>query len=211
MNVILKNLWWLVGVISMLVIFIIRFTPLRIKICCSVEFAESLNNVIETLAFSLLAASLFYAMNDIVPNLHKNKVIKAHIKNEIGKIKRSLRLIVDRIEPFRIDDEKYTFDSFTITFENKDLNDTFMGGDQTFLEYINQHKFRIEKICRALLENYENYMSSKQLDYVDIILNSFFIRYSIIPMNFAVPEEWRYNYPNNQKTMGESIFKLYSM
>ena len=72
-------------------------------------------------------------------------------------------------------------------------------------------KLEIERVANDLISSYSFYMSNKELDYINKVLNSYFIMNSITPMDFSIPEEMRINYPNNQEEIGKSLYGLYML
>lgn len=204
---VLKHLWWIVAVISAVLIFILKFTEWRLITC---SFADAGNYVVETLAFSMLAASLFYVINEFIPQMPVKNVAHRYIQRNLRRIRENLRIIVELVEPFRFDKPKYDLQSFTKVFREKDMISGY-GNSTSFTDFINMRKTEIESICDDLLSSYKQYMSVEEIKYVDTILNSYFIQNSLLPMNFSVPEEDRYAYPNNQEEIGKSIFELYSL
>lgn len=204
---VLNHLCWIVAIISIVLIFILKFTEWRPIPC---RFADAGNNVLETLAFSMLAASLFYVINDYIPQMPIKNVAHRYVQRNLRKLRENLRIIVELVNPFTFNKPKYDIQSFTKAFGEKDLVVGY--GDSTpFVDFINMRKTEIETICDVLLSSYKQYMSVEEIKYVDTILGSYFIQNHLTPMNFSVPEEDRHAYPNNQEEIGKSIFELYSL
>lgn len=199
------HLWWIGCIISVVLICIIYFTKWRPIEC---TYAEAGNRVLENLSFGILSAGIFFALNEFIPQRHQRKVAHNHIKRQMRNIKEEFRFIVNSIEPFRMG-HSYTLESFTKTFERKDLEEKYMSSSRSLMMFISEKKNLIEMICDSLLSSYGQYMTTEEQYYIDEILSSFFIRNSIVPMDFSVPKEYRGSYPNNQAKMGESIYQLY--
>lgn len=66
-----------------------------------------------------------------------------YITRQIKFIKENIRLIVESIEPFKMD-KKYNKNQFCSVFKRTDLSSSFMGGSTTKEEYINKKKKSIE-------------------------------------------------------------------
>lgn len=201
------HLWWIGCIASVVVIYIICFTEWRPIECM---YAEDSNRVLENLSFGILSASIFFALNEYIPQRHQRKVAHNHIRRQLRNIKEEFRQIVSSIEPFRTG-EPYTMKSFTKAFEEKDLEEKYMNGSKTLMMFISEKKILIETICDSLLASYGQYMTIENQHYIDEILDSFFIRNNLVPMDFNVPDKYQNAYPNNQAEMGENIFQLYTL
>ncbi len=88
---------------------------------------------------------------------------------------------------------------------------SFMGGKESIEEYIVTRKNKIETLCEQTLSLYGDYMDENELNYVDGVLNSYFIQNPLTPMKFDIPKEVQPFYPNNQKEIGESIWQIFNI
>ena len=100
---------------------------------------------------------------------------------------------------------------FIDAFVNTDLLSSFMGGKESIEEYIVTRKNKIETLCEQTLSLYGDYMDENELNYVDGVLNSYFIQNPLTPMKFDIPKEVQPFYPNNQKEIGESIWQIFNI
>lgn len=205
----MKHLWWVGSLVSIVLIIILRFTEWR-PVICAPKLAEASNFMLESLSFSYLAGAIFFLLNEYIPQRRKNKVHIEHITRQIQSIKEYIRQIVASIEPFK-DENEYTQQTFTNTFANKDFRTKFMDGQDDLENYINKRRKLIESLCEQLLSSYTNIMSNKDIDFINTILKSDFIRNTLEPIDFNVPNQYISSYPNNQKEIGISIFKLYNL
>ena len=210
MDKLIKHLWWIGTIVSISLIIILRFTDWR-PIVCEPEVADGGNFTLESLCFSYLAAAIFYILNEYIPQRRKNEVYAAHIERQIISIKEYIRQIVASIEPFKMDENKYTLQTFAKTFADKDLKTKLMDGQTDLESYINKRRELVETRCDQLLSSYGNIMSYKEINYINTILKSYFVRNRLEPMDFNVLEQYISSYPNNQQTIGYSIFKLYEL
>ena len=210
MDKFIKHLWWIGTFISIALIIILRFTDWR-PIVCEPKVADGGNFTLESLSFSYLAAAIFYILNEYIPQRRKNEVYAAHIERQIISIKEYIRQIVASIEPFKMDENKYTLQTFAKTFADKDLKTKLMDGQTDLESYINKRRELVETLCDQLLSSYGNVMSYKEINYINTILKSDFICNQLVPMDFNVPKQYISSYPNNQQTIGNSIFNLYEL
>ena len=163
------------------------------------------------MAFSILAAIVFFIINDISTSKQRFKISIHHIENEIRNIRELLRQMIDAVEPFKLERKRYTLESFNQKFQNKNLYDGYWGGERSMVEVYTYKKLEIERVAKDLISSYSFYMSNEELDYIDKVLNSYFIMSSITPMDFSIPKEMRINYPNNQEEIGKSLYELYML
>lgn len=203
----MKHLWWIGALCCSVLIFIIRFTDWRF-IPCDSNMEDKYNYTLETLSFSYLAGAIFYFLNDYLPQIRRQKEYANYITRQIKFIKENIRLIVESIEPFKMD-KKYNKNHFCSVFKGTDLSSSFMGGPTTKEEYINKKKKSIEATCEQLLGNYGNYLNDRDLKFVNSIENSYFIQNKLNSIDFNIPKELLSSYPNNQEEFGDSIFEIF--
>lgn len=200
---------WVCGIICIGVICILKFSDFRPFGSCT--YATAINGALETMAFSILAAIVFFIVNDIITSKQRVKISIHHIEHDIEKIRGLLRQMIDAVEPFKLERKRYTVDSFKQKFQNKNLYDGYWGGDRSMVDVYTYKKLEIERIANALISSYSFYMSNKELGYIDKVLTSYFIMNSIAPMDFSIPEDMRISYPNNQEEIGKSLYELYML
>lgn len=174
-------------------------------------YADSINHIIEGLSLSILATFIFYFFNILLPQYSMWEIASQSIDYYINAIRESLRLLTCILSPFTLIPKQYDAETFKMDFSKFDLNESFMGGSQKRLDYINFHKYSIKRYCDTLMTEYAVYMTDTELQYIRQIAFSYFVSSPIIPMDFSIPIETRIFYPNNQEKMGESIFALYCL
>lgn len=207
----LKEYIWII-VTSLLVcsiIAILRFTDWR-PFGYS-DKSDSVNYTLETISFSVLAAIIFWSVNDFSNYRKRSAIAVKHINRQIRTIKELIRQMIEAVEPFSLEPKQYSLESFKKVFNQKDLYDGFYGGSRKMIEVYTEYTNQIELIAEGLLASYSEYMTYDELKYLDKLLRSFVIRNSIIPINFSIPIENRHCYPSNQEEIGESIFLISKM
>lgn len=200
---------WECGIICIVVLCFLKFSDFRPFGYSSK--ATAINDTLETVAFSILAAIVFFIVNDISTSKQRVKISIHHIENEIRNIRELLRQMIDAVEPFKLGRKHYTLDSFKQKFQNKNLYDGYWGGERSMVDVYTYKKLEIERVANDLISSYSFYMSNEELDYIDKVLNSYFIMNSIAPMDFSIPEDMRISYPNNQEEIGKSLYELYML
>lgn len=200
---------FLTTIMACLIIIVIRFTTWRPFGYSSK--AESVNYTLETISYSVMAAIIFWVVNDLSSYSVRKKIAAKHIDRHIWTINVLIRQMIDAIEPFSLTQKRYSLDSFKHAFNSKDLYDGFYGGSRRIVDVYTEYKKRIEVIAEDLLASYSEYMTYQQLKYLDDLLNSFLIRHTICPKDFSIPEEERYFFPSNQEEVGESLYLISKM
>lgn len=206
-----KEYKWLIltGLLACSIITILRFTnwrPLGYN-----DKAESINYTVETISFSVLAAIIFWLVNDF-SNYRKRRVIAVnHINRQIWTINELIRQMMDAVEPFSLESKRYSLESFMNAFNKKDLYDGFYGGSRKIVDVYTEYKNRIELIAEGLLASYSEYMTYDELKYLDELLRSFLIGTTISPTDFSIPIEERHFFPSNQEEIGKSIYQISKM
>lgn len=191
------------------IIAILRFTDWR-PFGYS-DKADSINFTLETIAFSILAAIIFWAVNDFSSYRKRRTIAANHINRQIRTIQELIRLMVNAVEPFSLEPKRYSLESFKKVFNQKDLYDGFYGGTHNIVDVYTEYKNRIELIAEDLLASYSEYMTYDELKYLDELLRSFLIRNAIYPMDFSIHIENRHFFPSNQEEIGESIYLISKM
>ncbi len=207
----IKEYIWIIftGFIACLIIVILRFTDFMPASYVPKE--DSINYTFETISFSVLAAVIFWFINDFTAYNKRRKIAINHINRQIRTINELIRQMLNAIDPFSLESKRYSFESFMTKFNKLDLYDGFYGGSRAIVDVYSEYKRRIELIADSLLGSYSEYLSYDQLKYLDEILKSYLIRNTITPMDFAIPEEERRFYPSNQNEVGKSLYLLSKM
>ena len=207
----IKEYKWIiiVGLLVCFIIAVLRFTNWR-PFGFSTK-AESVNYILETISFSVLASIIFWFVNDFLSYRRRRVIAVNHINRQIWTIKELIRQMVDVIEPFSLEQKSYSLESFKNIFNQKDLYDGFYGGSRKIVDVYTEYKKRIELIAEGLLASYSEYMTYNELKYLDELLRTYLIRNTISPMDFSIPIENRHFFPSNQEEIGESIYFLSKM
>ena len=100
--------------------------------------------------------------------------------------------------------KEYAEDFCKIDLEEKSI----FSSSQTWKEYLESHKKCIADIISILFDLHA-YLSDKELEILTAIVTSTFLSESIIPQNHDLPNDVNNSFPNNQKEIGESIYKIY--
>ena len=207
----IKEYIWIIitGLFACFIIVIIRFTDWR-PWGYSIK-ADSVNYTLETISFSVLAAIIFWVVNDYSSYRRRRVVAVNHINRQICTIKELIRQMVDAVEPFSLKPKRHSLETFKNLFNQMDLYDGFYGGSRKIVDVYTEYKNRIELIAEGLLASYSEYMTYDELKYLDELLRSYLIRNTISPMDFSIPIENRHFFPSNQEEIGESIYLLSKM
>lgn len=197
------------GLLVCIILAILRFTDWRPF--GHSDKADSINYTLETISFSVLAAIIFWVVNDYSSYRKRRAIAVNHINRQIWIIKELIRQMVDAVEPFSLEPKRYSLESFKNVFNQKDLYEGFYGGSRKIVDVYKKNKERIELIAEGLLASYSEYMTYDELKYLDELLRSFLIRNPISPIDFSIPIEERHFFPSNQEEIGESLFLLSKM
>lgn len=210
-SIFIKKYKWITitGSLACIIIVILRFTDWRPF--GYVAKANSVNYTLETISFSVLAAIIFWFVNDFSSYCKLRTIAVNHINRQIQTIRELIRQMMDAIEPFSLESKRYSLETFKNAFNKKDLYEGFYGGSRKIVDVFTEYKERIELIAEGLLASYSEYMTNGQLEYIDEILKSFLVRNTIFPMDFSIPLEERHFLPSNQEEVGESIYLLSKM
>lgn len=212
------NLWWACSLISIGCIISIDFTEWHpfVRRWMNAETAEKVNRAIASISYSILAASIFYMVNELWPKLTRKKIIQKQIHQELSNIGHNLMFLISLPRPFSLLDNRpktieYTEDSFASDFCELNLLERSNPNALNLEEVINRTKNEIQKTCHQIMTSYNSDMTVKELMYVDKVLSSNFITNTLTPMIFELPQQERIQYPSNQEFIGRSIYQLYSL
>jgi hypothetical protein len=195
-------------------IFIIDFTKWRPIATPDFINAKAVNGAIISLSFSYLAAAIFYLVLNYIPERPRRKASRAYIEYQLWDIQENLRQLVEFVPtPFSFERKKYTIETLAEAYEQLDFyNKPF--GKLTLHDYVESYRANISSISYCLMSSYSQYMTSREIEYIEAILDSYFIRYKLVPKDFSIPEEDQCGYYGaigvNQREYGESIYKIYS-
>lgn len=171
--------------------------------------ADCINRFLLTLSYSVAGANMFYFFNDYLPSLSKRYVTKKYVERKIREIKEQLRLLVkEDLHPFAFKQNSIDKTAYVAEFEGTDFSERYpLDRNLSKEDLINKRKSIISKLSNELLSSYLNVLTIKQLDFLDKILKSAFIALILRPALWTENKEPIGN--DNQKEIGESIYKLY--
>ena len=163
------------------------------------------------LSYSLVAASIFYFLNEWLPMRYRRHVAQTHTKREMRQLRELLRLCTFSLYPFNFTPiTDMPKEEFMNAVGRKDLTEPFLGGSsKTILEQLNKYRGKIIEISESLMSSYYAVMSDDQLEVVSEILNSVFVANGIIPIDYNLSEEYRNCDSNNQWEVCGSIYDMY--
>lgn len=205
-NKLYRNLWWVMTIVSVVIIYVLRFTEWRPFVCHNPEDA---NYTMETLSYSIISASLFYVIIDYLPYISQKKAADKYINTCFGDIYESLRQLISFMYIFRLDINTIDREMFRKDFCNEDLLTPNFRGNLTKEDYINVEKEKIKSICTNLLSLYLRYLKPQEVEFIDKAINSYFIRVHLVPMIQNLDDEIRHFYDDNQEMIADSIYDLY--
>jgi hypothetical protein len=210
---ILPYLWWILAIASCVPIFIIDFTKWRPIATPDFINAKAVNGDIISLSFSYLAAAIFYLVLNYIPERPRRKASRAYIELQLRDIQEYLRQLVEFVPTlFSFERKKYTIETLAEAYEQLDFyNKPF--GKLTLHEYVESYRANISSISDSLMSSYSQYMTYHEIEYIETILDSYFIRNKLVPMDFSIPNKDQCKYADafgvNQREYGESIYKIY--
>lgn len=192
-------------------IYIILFKIFSLRIGYA-ENAKEINESLESICFSVLAAVIFYLVNDVYRNFTRLDVLLDYISESFWEIRDLIGLSYKIIEPvFSLSDVKptYTKSEYINKFEN--LNLYVAIGGKTREDALNEYRHDVKEIIISLIRDFGWALSSKDMRYLNEIRRSYFIAGFIKPMIQDLPPNDKIFYDSNQAEIGESIFELYHL
>ena len=188
---------------------IITFLSMCIIICTTDKLCVSLINIL----YSIIAAAIFYLIVDYLPFVRKRKSMRILINSKLSELNELIRLCKE-IPTSRFnmksttykDCKEYAEEFYKIDLEEKSI----FSSSQTWKEYLESHKEQIVENVVTLL-NFSDYLTEKELKNLTLIKSSIFIVQPIFPKNNDLTEDIIDSYPNNQKEIGESIYKIHEL
>ena len=193
--------------ILLVCLLIISVTIIVIEYCFQLNEDISLANIFANIAYSIIAATIFYLIIDVVPTYKKNQIIRNRINRLFTRVKEEIRLCKSVLYPFVLDNS-LSRDEYVAEFEKLDLKAKYISENGISIEqYLIRRQGKLELLLNQLLE-YNQHLKIDELEVINNILKSVFLMNSIQPIDTDVPEQELYAYPNNQREMGESIFDI---
>ena len=203
----LSCLCYLIVIFCVGSIILLEFTDLR-PLGYAAK-AERINTAILNLSYSIVSASIFYLVMEYFPTLSKRQVARKRVSRQLCDIKEQLRIIVQcELLLFSLDNNKS--EKFVVEFEKTNLNESsLLNPDITKAQSINDRKECIGNISNNILESYYTVLTMEQSNFLGVVLQSDFLNIVLRPTIWLEDGCSVSDYPDNQKEIGESIYKLY--
>ena len=204
-----KVLFWGILILSVACIVILELTEFRPL--GSANNADGINNILLALSYSLVAACIFYFLNDWLPMRYRRRVASAYVNREMRQLREQLRLCTLMLHPFAfIHITDMPKEEFLNVAGQKDLTGPSLIRSKTILDQLNHYREKIIEISESLLSSYYGVMSDEQIKFVSDMLNSSFVANGIMPIKHDVPKEYRDSFPDNQREVCEDIYDKYT-
>lgn len=193
-----RCLWFWLGLIALGIVSVIVLGEIHWLQC------KIFNPILLNISYSIIAASVFFFVNDYLPQRKRNDLTTVFAQNQISEIGRQLQLMLQQPWIFCFEDIfKWDEDKFVKEFRNADLS----GGTA---ERIREIARKIKLSCDVLMASYLPYLTSAQMDFIKAIYFSELISSGLDEINYDIPEEVRPT-DNNQERIGREIYRLYRM
>ena len=183
-----------------------------LAVCCMSLLEQDYSNIFVNVSYSLVAAAIFYVVIDYLPLIRKKKMVRTLIDVKISKLCEYIRLCKNTISnPFDFNSKEYkNSEEYADAFEALDLTEKWgidSNASQTRKSHLDFYKKEMLECIISLL-NYSEFLSEIQLNNLILIKSSVFLTQPICEINRNIPKDMIYSYPNNQRDIGESIYKI---
>lgn len=213
MNTILRNTK---AICVNIIKFITDYKMLSFLIILAVLFvlysADNYSDILENIAYSYIAAVVFYVVVDYMLSFRRKKIMCIQIKSHMSILNEHIRLCKNTVyNTFDLSSKEYkNSKEYADDFDELDLTEKW-GLDSNSLQtrklYLESQKSVILENIVSLL-NYHDFLSDEQLKNLIKIRNSVFLIQPIFEKNYNFEKEQIDLYPNNQKEIGESIYEI---
>lgn len=174
---------------------------------------DKCGDIFKNISYSIIAAIIIYIFIEYIPFVRKKKIMRILINSKLFELNEHVRLCKEiPITSFSMESKTYKdCKEYAEAFYKSDLEEkSIFSSSQTWKEYLESHKNCIANIISTLL-NLHTYFSDKEQKIITAIATSTFLTSPIIPQNHNLPNNVIDSYPNNQKEIGESIYKIYEL
>lgn len=174
--------------------------------------ADNYSDILENIAYSYIAAVVFYVVIDYMPSFRRKKIMCIQIKSHMSILNEHIRLCKNTVyNTFDFNSKEYkNSKEYADDFDELDLTEKW-GLDSNSLQtrklYLESQKSVILENIVSLL-NYHDFLSDEQLKNLIKIRNSVFLIQPIFEKKYYFEKEQIDLYPNNQKEIGESIYEI---
>lgn len=201
-----QNLWAIGIITSTVILYDLIFTNWRPFYS---NDPDRMNSVLETFCFGIFISSVFYLINDYIPESQIRLLKRSRNKRELRAIRENIRYIYICALPFRFDIEKLSEEEYVKLFMECDLLGIGRGNKANIKECLESHRDKIVRGCEKILASPIKCNSIKDIKYVKYILTSDFVNMSFNPKIFLSEKEYVFQYDDNQGEIGRGIYRLY--
>lgn len=173
------------------------------------EKADSINDIILNLSYSILAAVIFYIFIDVIPYYTKKKKMREVLRTKIDRIKQDVNSAKNAIYLPPFTEMAKTKDGFVNDFENKDMKDAYYLGLYHFkslIEFFDHNKEQIRNSIHEIL-GYTEFLTEKEVEILADINSSKYINSHFFIKDFENLQSQPALF-NNQREIGNSIYSI---
>lgn len=173
------------------------------------EKADSINDIILNLSYSILAAVIFYIFIEVIPYYTKKKKMRQVLRTKIDRIKQDLNSAKNAIYLPPFTEVAKTRDGYITDFANKNLYDAYclgIYGFKNIREYLEYNRTQIRNSILEIL-SYSDFLTEKEVKTLADINSSLYINEYLFIKDFEMMKIQPDLY-NNQKEIGESIYSI---
>lgn len=173
------------------------------------EKADSINDIILNLSYSILAAVIFYIFIDVIPYYTKKKKMREVLRTKIDRIKQDINSAKTAIYLPPFTEMAKTKDGFVNDFENKDMKDAYCLGlfrFKSLMEFFEHNKEQIRNSIHEIL-GYSEFLTEKEVEILADINSSKYINSYFFIKDFENLQHQPALF-NNQREIGNSIYSI---
>lgn len=173
------------------------------------EKADSINDIILNLSYSILAAVIFYIFIDVIPYYTKKKKMREVLRTKIDRIKQDINSAKTAIYLPPFTEMAKTKADFVNDFENKDMKDAYFLGlfrFKSLMEFFEHNKTQIRNSIHEIL-GYSEFLTEKEVEILADINSSKYINSHFFIKDFENLQHQPALF-NNQREIGNSIYSI---
>jgi len=213
----IKNLYYsmskIQGMIGFLVIVCI-YAILTIKLGIfwkigECQKADSINEVIVNLSYSILAAAIFYFIIDFIPFYSKRNKIRRIIFIKMNELRAKIHKAKTAIYIPPFSNMPSSKSDFISDFENKDMTQAYqlgIGGFKNLEHFFAVNKTEIKNLIQDIVA-YSEYLYDDEVEILAKINSSKYINHFFFTKDYEMLKI-RHDLYDNQKEIGESIYNI---
>jgi len=203
-----KNLWAISLVVSTAILFVLIFTNWRPFYS---DYPDRMNYILETFCFGIFISSIFYLINEFIPESQIRFIKRSQNKRELHAIRQNIRYVYICARPFCFNIEKLSEEEYVEMFLVCDLLGREKDNQPNIEERIQLSRDKIIMGCEKVLASPITCNSIKDVEYVKAILTSYFVSMNFNPRIFVSEDDYLWQYDDNQEEIGREIYKLYHL